>query len=612
MSENNIEKKTMDTAEIESLLNTIQSLVSPGNECTSIHDGLKTTSNIKTRLKEFRKKGFNEAQIHEISRGLEQGLNIEIYAKEYYNWKQMYELRRGMTDGLDISVYETPLFSASQMKEIRLGLVCHIDVSHYANLILSSTDMRQARKKLTAKAYQLNPLSFGRNIHDDSSMIDIRISDDCMAAFITIPSYSDKDYSVLDLENLLKKYEILYGIKKENLAKIVNKRIRDKEIKVAQGKKTENGKSGWFEFFFQTNPHKTAQTDPNALADYSQMFFAETVVPGQLLAKYHASELGNKGRTIMDIPVKGSRGKELAPLKGTGIVWDQEKDRYTADIKGHVAYNPDAGTLNVWPVYTIKGDANRYNGNITFDGTIHVIGSVKDMTILNATGDIIVDHFVEGALLKAGRNIIIHGGVNAGGHGMLDAGDKILGNFFESANLKSVGAIEGNYFLNCNIETSDRIVAKGNKGKIIGGTIKAVIGIEAVTVGNSTLKTYFEVGDVLSLEKQLQNCLIKKEKVSAELQQLTDGKYKLLQLMGYAACKKNSLYQKTCLAIRTKNKECFELETMEQHLLKLLPKAKSAYIHVFGKLHSNVCIIINNTRKRTIKSQQNLFLTGKK
>lgn len=68
------------------------------------------------------KQGYNEAQIYEITRGIQQKLPIIQIARKEYNWMQMYEIRKGLQEKVDVSQYSDPLFSAQEMREIRLGL----------------------------------------------------------------------------------------------------------------------------------------------------------------------------------------------------------------------------------------------------------------------------------------------------------------------------------------------------------------------------------------------------------------------------------------------------------------------------------------------------------
>ena len=48
---------------------------------------------------------FSVSQKEQIKWGLEDNLDVSIYAKKEYNWKKMDEIRLGLKDNLDVSVY---------------------------------------------------------------------------------------------------------------------------------------------------------------------------------------------------------------------------------------------------------------------------------------------------------------------------------------------------------------------------------------------------------------------------------------------------------------------------------------------------------------------------
>lgn len=202
----------------------------------------------------------------------------------------MREIRLGLAGNLDTQHYRNPLFSANQMREIRIGLKFCVDVSKYANLMLSVTDMRRTRHKLMKEAYKKDNSRFDGVIFDEESQIDIRISDNSMNVYITIPETSSKVYTVFDLIKLLKNYDIVYGVIEDNLRNAVRNNIRNKEIKVAEGKMIETGKSGWYELFFQTDLPDEPIALPDGRVNYLNTIVAETVEEGQILAQYH-----NKG-----------------------------------------------------------------------------------------------------------------------------------------------------------------------------------------------------------------------------------------------------------------------------------------------------------------------------
>ena len=94
---------------------------------------------------------FDKKQKKLIIEGLQENLNVLLYAKKEYNWGQMAHLKAGLKKNLDISIYANPDFNNFQMNEIRLGLQDGLDVSIYAKTDLDFKEMKKIREELLKK-----------------------------------------------------------------------------------------------------------------------------------------------------------------------------------------------------------------------------------------------------------------------------------------------------------------------------------------------------------------------------------------------------------------------------------------------------------------------------
>lgn len=90
-------------------------------ECYSrIH--LETTRQIAVAglvLPAEQMKRFNLPTLIEIRKGLENGVDVSIYAKPEFNWQQMREIREGLEAGIDVSSYADPNIPWTQMHNMR-------------------------------------------------------------------------------------------------------------------------------------------------------------------------------------------------------------------------------------------------------------------------------------------------------------------------------------------------------------------------------------------------------------------------------------------------------------------------------------------------------------
>ncbi len=597
---------------VESILNTIDDLLAVGGMDILSEEAKREMEapRVEIDLEELKKRGFQETQLYEIELGQEMGLAVELYAKESFNWRQMREIRLGLMEGVDTSAYEEPLFSWEQMHEIRLGFLDRVDARSYASLVLSATDMRKERLRLSAEEYKKNPFGHARTVTDEDTGLTVRFSDDYMTAYAKLSMDHVGKYTKGDIIKLLERTEVVHGFLQVNVEWMASKEYDGKEIEIARGKKAAAGDDGYYEFLFDEMLPGAPKETGDGKVDYRQVRVADAVFPGQILAVYHNAGLGKPGQTVNGIFVEGLNGKNLPSLSGKNIRHNPEENSYMATLKGYASYDSQSYELNVYNVFVVNGNINRYNGNLEYDGTIHVQGSVSEMATIRATGDIIIDGFVEGANLYAGQNVMIRCGINAGGKGAVEAGNRIMAEFFESAKLRAGGTVEGNYFLNCDIETDSKVIARGSKSNIIGGRIIAAVGIESARVGNmGKKKAVFEVGNLALLDRRVAVSEEAERKIDEELLQLNEGRFKLHQMFGNGV-DGNQIFQRVCTAIAQKEEELQGVQKETERLKRVRDQAVFAYARITVEIQEDVHIIVNGKRKAFTEKSRGLLLTA--
>ena len=92
---------------------------------------------------------FNKYQQEEIIKGIEDNLDVFLYAKRDFDWGQMLYLRLGLKDNLDVSIYAKKEFNRDQMREIKEGLKDNLDVFIYAKPEISWREMKQIKERLS-------------------------------------------------------------------------------------------------------------------------------------------------------------------------------------------------------------------------------------------------------------------------------------------------------------------------------------------------------------------------------------------------------------------------------------------------------------------------------
>ena len=604
---NNMEEQySLDN--IESLLNSIDGLLvteqpkssAPAVElpANATESDLEITAEKLYSVEFLEQAGFNEPQISEINLGLTAGLPVMAYAKLSFTWKQMQEIRLGLQDGLDTTIYENPLYSVDQMHELRMGLLNKVDVKLYANLVLSGTDMHKIRMELSENAYRSQPFGWARRITDENSGLLIRISDDCMNAFITLPETVQGRFSIPRVTKILKQHEITYGILQSELEKFCRDCPRDTEVKIAHGKLPHKGMDGHYESQATELSQSAPTIKDDGTVDYSRVKVTEAVKAGQPVVIYYPATASDSGSTVTGIPLNEGNGHDLPLLTGQGFTYDANTHTYYASYAGNVTFHEEDYTLNIWKSFTIDGDCTRYTGSTEYDGTVLVRGDVRNMAKITASGDIIIEGMVGSAELRSGGNIIIRGGVNADGKGLIEAKGNITGSFFESAHLKAGGTIRGSYFLDCHASTDHKLIASGGKALIQGGSVYAALGVEAFNIRTySGSKTTIVLGDTSDLLVRRQEIIKQITKTTDEIRKLRDGKYKLIQVFGTDLVQKQAIYQKTCQALEQKEDEASELDSQNERIENIIQSTLTSYLKVTGTLQAGVLVNICGTKK---------------
>ncbi|OUZ19561.1 LPD1 domain-containing protein [Enterococcus cecorum] len=91
---------------------------------------------------------YDSYQMNEIRWGLEKNLDVTQYATTKYNWRQMSQIREGLERNVDIGVYADSKYDDLQMEQIRMGLEDKLDISAYTKPEYNADQMEQIREGL--------------------------------------------------------------------------------------------------------------------------------------------------------------------------------------------------------------------------------------------------------------------------------------------------------------------------------------------------------------------------------------------------------------------------------------------------------------------------------
>ena len=237
-------EKVLNSCSYE-VLKTINKLLDSGhNEIISIIKQQYNGANLEKILNRFEQGyddvvnifgecRFNYFQVEEILLGLEDKIDVSIYADSKNDDKQMREIRLGLKNGVDVSVnadskfddeqrkqiiagvkngvnvsiYANPKFDDEQMREIRLGLEFGIDVTIYADSKFDYMQMREIRLGLEEG---VDVLIYADPKFDYMQMYEIR---EGLLDGINVLIYADPKFDYMQMRNIRDKLKEEIGIR---------------------------------------------------------------------------------------------------------------------------------------------------------------------------------------------------------------------------------------------------------------------------------------------------------------------------------------------------------------------------------------------------------------
>lgn len=428
-----------------------------------------------------------------------------------------------------------------------------------------------------------------------------------MEAYLSLPvPEAGRVYIMEEVEAALQSRGVVYGIKRENLERMVYEEIYGREILIASGVPPVEGKNGYFEYHFEMKLDGKPQIRPDGSVDYWSVNRIELVKEGQVIAEYHPAVEGKDGMTVKGKPVTAKRVRELSPLKGKGFTRSEDNLTYTADFDGKIEMKNDRITVS--QVHEVFGDVDLSVGDIDFHGDVIVHGEVCAGVKIKATGTITVDGVVETAHLWAGKDIILRSGMLGDSKSTVFTKGNIMARFFEYTIVEAYGDIQAQVFMNCEVSCRKRIILTGKKAGIIGGRVHAIQGIDTGDLGNDVeIKTEVRVGNDVEVLRKIKLLQAEVNNMKEMLDRVEKGLQEFAKLEKTQAVKKDD--PRKVQLLRVKIRDSAVLSSKQAELMELeqwLADAKGASIRVFRSAYPGVMVIIDEARSLIKKAEDHV------
>ncbi len=317
----------------------------------------------------------------------------------------------------------------------------------------------------------------------------INVSKDKMNAYLKIKLFSDEQ--VVDAQVVLDKLQELginNGIDVLKIKNYCEKKQFYREERIVTGKKPIKGEDGYYKLIFNPEKDLKPKVQSDGSVDYKDLDLVTNVKIGDALCElFHFTE-GEEGLDIYGEVAAPTPGKNPTWPMGKNTVLREDEKFILADADGAVDLVKDK--IVVEESLTITTDVGPITGNIDYNGSITIIGSVLEGYSVNATKCIIVKGVVEGAIVTAGGDITIGMGFSGMAKGKITAGGNITTKYIDNGTATCGGNFRADFSMNGIIFSKESVIMKGKKSAIINGKVTAAGRIIAKEIGsNSTNHT---------------------------------------------------------------------------------------------------------------------------
>lgn len=361
----------------------------------------------------------------------------------------------------------------------------------------------------TLNAYKA--AEYGFVILDDNKLrliSALSVSRDKLKAYYSIyPTKLGKVPAYADIEETLHKNAIMARVEQakveEQLRAIDPANPRFVRVLVAEGREPVNGHEEYYLPLISMSK-KAGELKADGSIDFKEVGSIIEVKKGQDVLRRVPKVKSADGydifgdKTFADIlPIEGYY-KGVNIEQGLGA-----DDIFISSIDGCI--DVDGKKISVIPTAVITGDVNYDTGNIDFDGSVHILGSVVSGFTVKARGDIIIEKNVDDAFIEAGGDITVKMGVVGKENVKLTAGGNVVAKYLLNAKVEAAGdIIVDDSIINCDVFSNSKISVVARQGKIIGGKSTALYEILVNVSGSiNETETQLNVGRNLFIEKEL-------------------------------------------------------------------------------------------------------------
>lgn len=403
----------------------------------------------------------------------------------------------------------------------------------------------------------------------------------------------------------LKQSGVLFGIKDDVIQMIVEKKILEEHITVAEGVPPETGENGTIEYKISLERDYTPKLLENGSVDYRDIHSYTLVKEGDIIAVRTPPGSGKPGKSVLGDDIAATPGKPYTLNASENIIVSEDGDQLIAAKSGIISRQDN--TLFLKDYFEIERDVDFEVGNIDFPGKIIINGNVKPGFEVTSDSDILIHGEVEGAIIRSNNGTVqIEKGIIGRGHAHIYAKKRINVNFAQNCKLETEGVINvTTSLLHCEALCTDLLTDSQNS-TIIGGVTEAFRSIEIGNTGNED-GTHTELivddkerAELMEKKKKLVEALDQLEKLFLPAERDFRAKNSMIKkLGGNVSPKIKQEYAKSANRVKSIKSKIDLVTANIQSVDKALEESSTGegYIVINGKVFPGTTVRLYKTKK---------------
>jgi uncharacterized protein (DUF342 family) len=444
--------------------------------------------------------------------------------------------------------------------------------------------------------------------------IEVEYTNDMMSAHIIVHEMieDNAEYELKLNKNvnlLLRENGIVHGLKKIILTDLKT----SKPYTIAIGTPPKKGLDA--KITYLERPERKPIIDEEGKADYFDMNFILEIDKDDWLGEKIEAQEGISGTNIKGESIPALKGKDHSLKYDSKSVYEIEEQGKTilrAQISG--VLDIQDGKIMVHKHLPIRGDVGVETGNLKFDGSISITGTVMSGFSVVASGDISIESsdgvFNVKHIQSVNGDIYIRGGIFGKGESLVEAGGSIFVKHSNESILYANNDIHIGYYALGSTIRAKNVFVNELKGKIIGGRTEAINIITTAFSGNHLeRRTDLIVHGInrQALQDEVKIKAVELREVQEEIYTFEKKVTQLQLMLDKMSAQQIDVYEESKRQLEEKQKTSIALDRDIQHILVTLRTPDECEIRVSKEAHAGTHIQVGVKTKLLNRQTSGVF-----